>query len=177
MFCVDVVDLGMNVEQFQGQPPKEVHKIALVFASGESQREAGKPDELKLVTVEMTLSAAETSNLRKFLQNWRGRDYTAEEAARGLPITKLYGQAALISIQHVTTKRGNLFAKITSIAQLPKQMALPSEDAARLLAEYTRPKFLNDKKAAYAAAVAAHRAAHGEPGPLEDDTVDDDLPF
>src|SRR5882762_9985822 len=99
--CVDVVNLGVNVEQFPGQEPREVAKVALVFASGERQ-----PDEsLTLVTTEMTLSANEKANLRKFLESWRGKSYTAEQAEAGLPVNKLYGQSALVSIEHVTTRK------------------------------------------------------------------------
>lgn len=177
MFCVDVVNLGINVEQYQGQEPREVAKVALVFASGESQREAGKPDDLKLVTTEMTISANEKSNLRKFMEAWRGKAYTPEQAATGLPITKLYGQGALISIEHVTTKRGRLFANIVSIAPLPKQMALPDAESAKLLAEYARPKFLNDRKAQYADALKKHRGSDDVPTPMQPQDDDSDIPF
>ncbi len=178
-FCVDVVNLGTNVEQFQDQEPREVNKVALVFASGETQREAGKPDDLKLVTVEMKLSANEKSNLRKFMEQWRGKSYTAEQAAQGLPITKLYGQGALITIEHVTTKRGRLFANIVSIAPLPKAMALPDADSAKLLADYTRPKFLNDRKAQYAENLRKHRGDDAIPNPEHHEGEDDlaDIPF
>lgn len=178
MFCVDVVNLGINVEQFQGQEPREVAKVALVFASGEAQRDA--KEELTLVTTEMTLSANEKSNLRKFMEAWRGKSYTAEQAAEGLPITKLYGVGALVSIEHVLTKRGNKFAKIASIAPLPKAMALPDPESAKLLAEYQRPKFLTDRKTKYAEALKKHRMnGDGIPTPpyVAGDEEDDDLPF
>ena len=178
MFCVDVVNLGTNVEQFQGQEPREVPKLALVFASGETHREAGKPDELKLVTVEMTVSANEKSNLRKFLESWRGKSYTPEQAQAGLPIAKLYGHGALVSIEHVLTKRGNQFAKVTSIAPLPKAMALPDAESAKLLADYARPKFLVDRKLQYAENLRKHRGLDELPPALADgDDSEDPLPF
>jgi len=179
MFCVDVVNLGINVEQFGDQEPREVAKVALVFASGETQRATGKPDELTLVTTEMTLSANEKSNLRKFMESWRGKSYTPEQAADGLPITKLYGQGALVSIEHVTTSKGRRFAKVASIAPLPKAMALPSAESAKLLAEYQRPKFLNDRKAQYAENLKKHRGTDPVPTPEypSGDDDDDDIPF
>lgn len=176
MFCVDVVNLGINVEQYQNQEPREVAKVALVFASGETQPD--KPDDLTLVTTEMTLSAGETSNLRKFLQNWRGKDYTPEQAAAGLPIAKLHGQGALISVQHVLTKRGKQFAKIASIAPLPKAMALPDVESAKLLADYTRPEFLTKRKVQYAENLKRHRTdGDGPESPADQSDNDDDLPF
>jgi hypothetical protein len=126
----------------------------------------------------MTLSANEKANLRKFLESWRGKSYTAPQAEAGLPITKLHGQAALVSIEHVTTRKGRQFAKIVSIGPLPKAMPAPNGD---VLSAYERPKFLTDRKAEYAAQLAKHRATAGpqrdgewEP-PDEDES--DDLPF
>src|SRR3990167_4492192 len=65
MIWVDVVNRGTSVEQFPGNDPREVDKVALVFASGETQ---GAENELTLVTVEMTNSMNEKANLRKFLE-------------------------------------------------------------------------------------------------------------
>jgi hypothetical protein len=174
MLCVDVVDLGLKVEQFPGATEvREVPKVALVFASGEEQDGKG----LTLVTVEMTVSANEKANLRKFVESWRGKSYTAEQAEAGVPITKLYGQAALVSIEHVLTRKGRRFAKITSVAPLPKAMDKP--DGA-ILKRYERPKFLTDRKVQYAEAVQKHQLAleareHDPEYPGDDDL--DDLPF
>lgn len=176
MLCVDVVDLGTNVELFPGKQPQETAKIALVFASGERQGE--KKDELTLVTSEMTNSANEKANLRKFLESWRGKSYTPEQVEAGLPLHKLHGQAGLITIEHVLTRKNKKFAKIRSVAQLPP--VIPAPDKA-ILAEYERPKFLVDRKAQYAEALKKHRASLGagipEPEMPNGDDTDDDLPF
>lgn len=170
MLCVDVVNLGVNVESFPGQEPREVAKVALVFASGERQAD----ESLTLVTTEMTLSANEKANLRKFLESWRGKSYTAEQAEAGLPVNKLYGQSALVSIEQILTRKGRKFAKIASIGPLPKSMI--GADG-KLLIEYERPAFFNDRKGAYAAALAKHREARGDETPTPDNGGDDDIPF
>lgn len=172
MLCVDVVNLGINVEVFPGQEPREVPKVALVFASGERQEDKS----LTLVTTEMTLSANENANLRKFLQSWRGKAYTAEQAEAGLPISKLYGQAGLVSIEHVTTRKVRKFAKIASISPLPK--AMPIQDKT-LLEEYKRPKFLEDRKVAYIAALHKHRGfpADEDLAPEYQGDDDSEIPF
>lgn len=174
VLCVDVVDLGQKVEEFQGKN-KVMPKLALVFVSGERQKDDAK--SLALITSEMTNSAGEKANLRKFIESWRGKSYTPEQVAEGLPITKLWGQPALISVEHVTTRKGRKFAKIRAVSPLPKGLPAPE---ARLLDEYTRPKFLEDKKGQYAEAVAKFLATEhdGDPGPaLPDDDGDDPLPF
>lgn len=167
MLCVDVVNLGVNVEVFPGQEPREVAKVAIMFASGDRQ-----PDEsLTLVTSEMTLSANEKANLRKFLESWRGKSYTPEQAEAGLPVNKLYGQSALVSIEHVTTRKGRKFAKIVSIGPLPK--GLPGTDG-KVLIEYERPKFLEDRKVAYSQALAKHREAMGDEVPTPEQPIEDE---
>jgi len=176
VLCVDVVDLGINVEQFGDDEPREVAKVALVFASGARQDDEAK--SLTLVTTEMTKSANEKANLRKFMEAWRGRSYTTEQAEQGLPVTKLYGQPALVSLEHVTTRKGRKFAKITSISPLPK--AMPAPDSA-LLKEYERPKFLTDRKAAYLEALKKHRGEDAIPTPAypvgEESDDDSTVPF
>jgi hypothetical protein len=173
MVCVDVVDLGVNVEVFPGQEPREVAKVALVFASGEKQEDGS----LTLVTTEMTNSANEKANLRRFIEAWRGRSYSAEQVAEGLPIKKLWAQPALITIEHVVTRKGKKFGKIKSITQVPEGLAAPDGE---VVERYQRPKFLTDRKAAYATALTKHRAATGvgEPEPeYPGDDDDSDLPF
>lgn len=171
--CVDVVDLGQKVDEYQGKT-KVLAKVALVFASGEHHKSGEKG--LILVTQEMTNSSADVGKLRPFLENWRGKSYTPEQVAAGLPLHKLHGQAGLITVEHKITKKGNTFAKIRSISPLPSVMTAPTG----VLEEYTRPKFLTDKKAQYAKELAEHQAKKGDdPGPEfpppEDE--DDDLPF
>lgn len=173
--CVDVVDLGQKLEEFKGEK-KVMPKVAIIFASGERHQLDGKPTDLALVTVEMTNSASDKGNLRKFLENWRGKAYTPAQIAEGLPLHKLQGNPALLTIEHILTKNGNKFAKVRSISPLPSVMPV----AEGLLDAYTRPSFFADKKKAYAAALADYRNSTGgaDPGPeIQHDEEDDDLPF
>jgi len=170
MVCVDVVNLGVKVERYGDGDPRETEKAALVFASGERHDKDGT---LRLVTVEMTLSMNEKANMRAFLESWRGKSYTPEQAAAGVPLHQLQGRAALVTIEHVLTKRGRQFGKIRSISPLPKVMTAPATD---VLGDYTRPVFLEERKKEYAKQLVQHRGTDGDPGPqLPDD--DDDLPF
>jgi hypothetical protein len=174
MLCVDVVDLGLRLEQFAGQPTRESPKVALVFASGE----ANDDGSLIIVTAEMTSSLNEKSNLRRFLESWRGKSYTAEQAEAGVPLHKLHGQAALITVEHKRTKRDRIFANIRSVSPLPKGMAAPDKET---LERYERPQFLSDRKKQYADEVAKYRASIGadvhEPTVYGEDDDDSSLPF
>src|SRR5690242_19208224 len=178
VLCVDVVDLGISVEQFPGQPePKEIPKIALVFASGIRQKDdQGNEDGLIFVTAEMTNSANEKANLRKFLEDWRGKSYDAEQIKAGLPLNKLHGKFGLASIEHKLTRKNRTFAQIKGIVPLPVQ--IPAPDAKAILGEYKRPQFLIDRKARYAETLKKHRGDEiPEPQYPGDDDDPESVPF
>ena len=175
--CVDVVNLGLKPEEFPGSEPRESPKTCMVFASGQCQ-ESG---ELIIITNEMTLSMHEKANMRQFLESWRGRSYTPEQAEDGVPLHKLQGQVGLASIEHKITKRGRKFAKIRSISPLPDGMTAPIKE---VMDEYVRPDFFAERKKEYRALLDDFRAKQVKaddsydkmPEALDDD-LDSSLPF
>lgn len=179
VLCVDVVNLGPKIEQFAEFPAREVEKVALIFASGERNDDGS----LRIITVEVTNSMGEKANLRKLLESWRGKSYNDEQAKAGVPLHRLHGQAGLVTVEHITTRRNRTFAKLVSLTPLPKAMPAPDP---KVLEKYERPEFLEKKKEEYAQAVAKFRAAargikenaDAAPDPeYPGDDPDDDLPF
>jgi len=171
--CVDVIDLGIKPETYPGQDTREVHKVSLVFASGELNEEG----HLHIVSGEYTNSMNEKANLRRLLEQWRGKAYADDEAKKGVPLHRLHNQPALIVVEHRQSKRGRTYACISSITPLPKQLDPPDVEV------YTRPAFWEDRRKEYADALAKHRAmvfANGDNVPLDESQAidgDDDLPF
>lgn len=169
--CVDVIDLGERVEQFQDQPAKVTPKVALVFRSDEVNDEGAYIE----ITKELTVSMHERAGLRKFLGQWRGKSYTDEEAVTGAPLHKLEGVYALASIEQRVSAGGNTYANIATIAPLPKAMPKPTTGT------YERAPYWAERKAEYAAGVAKFMGTIGprsfadKPAALEDEG--DDLPF
>lgn len=169
--CVDCIDLGERVKSYKGQPPYLAHSVVLVFQSGKVNSQ-GKLHE---VSQEFTVSMGPKANLRKFLEGWRGKSYTEEQARAGVPLHKLVGQAALIAVEHKTSQQGRTYANLRNIAQLPEGMVAPT------LPAYERPAFYEEKRAKYAEEVKAFKASQGEsfddaPEALTDDS-DDGLPW
>lgn len=177
--CVDVIDLGESVVKFPGTPDYLANKVALGFYTGERDAEQG---QVVNVMMEFTLSMGKKSNMRAFLESWRGRSYTDEQAKEGVPVDKLYGATALISVEQKASKSDRMYARIKSISPLPKAMesAVPSLDAIA----YTRDEWWTKKKEAYAQEAREFRKAIGAPSndkSFEDFPAamdgDDDLPF
>ena len=165
--CADVVDLGERLEQYPGKPSRVVRKVALVFVTNSS-------GETKDISAEMTLSMNERAALRAFLEAWRGKSYTPEQAAAGVPLDKLERAGALISVEHKRSAKGRTYGKIKTIAPLPAGLTAP------VLNGYTRAEFWQGRKKAYAEEVARYKQTlvassefPNEPPPDEDD----DLPF
>lgn len=175
--CVDTIDMGEKVEQYQGQPPKIVHKCVLMFRTGEKNPETGHPID---IGKEFTVSMGDKANLRKALEQWRGKKYSEKDITEGVPLHKLTGQWALITVEHKLSGGGNTYGNINAIVGVPAQMKkdLPT------FATFERPEYYAERKAEYAAEVAKLRpvttGSAGDdfedfPGALNDE--DDDLPF
>lgn len=148
--CVDVIDLGERVESFPGSPTKVARKVALVFASGELNEATGT---LHTVSAEYTASTHEKASLRQMLESWRGRAYKDGDLADGLPLHKLAGNAALITVEHHVGKTGRVYAKLRAVTPVPKQMAhvIPQD------LPYERAPYWTDRKEEYAAGVRKYR--------------------
>lgn len=125
--CYSMIQLGTNTENILGKD-KELNKVRITWEL---------PTELKVfkeengeqplvISKEFTLSMNEKSNLRKFLESWRGKAFTEQEA-EAFDITKLIGAPCLISITHRTAKSGSVYANISSVSMLPKGMECPPQ--------------------------------------------------
>lgn len=154
--CVDVIDLGERVEKWQDEE-KLSYKIALVFDAGEKNPETG---DSFLIHPEFTASMNERASLRAFLESWRGRGYTKDEAHTGIPVDKLVGAKALITVEHKVSGAGRTYAKVRGVSPLPKVMPAPDVNG------YKRPDFWAQRKEEYARAVALWKEMHASRQPL-----------
>lgn len=113
--CFQVLDLGTQKRVWNGEE-KARHELRLGFELlGKEVRDDEKPFTL---TTTFTLSLAENSALRPFLESWRGKPFTAEELD-GFDISKLIGAYGTINVLH--KKDGDkTYANIASIMPLPK---------------------------------------------------------
>lgn len=121
--CCDIVDLGTVESSYQGKITKK-HKVRIVFQLSEIG-EMGKPF---LVSQWFTLSMNEKANLRKFMEDWRGKKYTEAEIDAGVPVTRMLGIGAFLQIVH-NERQGKVYANVSTIMRLPKGMEAPKIDA------------------------------------------------
>lgn len=164
--CVDVIDLGWRVKTFQGKSSiKSV--CALVFATGE------RNDQGELITIsrEFTLSSHEKAGLRLFMERWRGKPYTDEEAEE-IDIGKMEGVPALLNIVHGKSKAGRDYATVESAVRLPPKM---KDDAPTMEAlAYKRGDWWAKTRERYAEEVEQHKAQSAG-APAEDEDYSQEL--
>jgi hypothetical protein len=128
--CYRIVDMGTQKSEYQGQI-KHLNKVMLQFeVHGED--EAGNAlvtakGEPMSISKNFTLSLAEKATLRKDLQAWRGRDFTADEL-RGFELKNVLGAWAMITAAKSMGNNGKEYTNVISINPVPvaiKKAGLP----------------------------------------------------
>lgn len=158
--CVDEIDLGLIPNRFDPESDP-VPTVRLVWQIAE-EMDGGKP---YLIKKDYRASLHEKAGLRKELQSWRGREFTADELA-GFDLEAVVGAPCVLNIVEKTSKKGKKFANIAGVMPLPKGMSkLSPRDYVR---DKDRPK-----------EVAPKTNGHGsEAPPVSFDGIDDDdVPF
>jgi hypothetical protein len=129
--CYRIIDLGTQKSEFKGDI-KSLHKVMIQFeVHGED--ESGNPlvttkGEPMSISKNFTLSLAEKATLRKDLQTWRGREFTAEEL-RGFELKNVLGAWAMITAAKALGNNGKEYTNIVSINPVPaaiKKAGMPA---------------------------------------------------
>lgn len=109
--CFKVIDLGTQTVEWMGE--KKFQKKVLVsweLLDPEAKMKDGRPFA---VTKRYTASLHEKAQLRKDLQNWRGKRFTEEEL-EGFSLKNILGTYCQIQVVH-TESNGNTYANVDAI--------------------------------------------------------------
>lgn len=128
--CYRIVDMGTQKTEYQGQV-KHLQKVMIQFeVHGEddngNELVTAKGEPMS-ISKNFTLSLAEKATLRKDLQAWRGRDFTADEL-RGFELKNVLGAWAMITAAKSVGNNGKDYTNIVSINPVPvaiKKAGLP----------------------------------------------------
>lgn len=120
--CYRLIDLGTQPKSFQGQAKGEARKIMASWELlGEDRMPDGKPFT---ISKSWFLSMHEKASLRKDLESWRGKPFTADEE-HSFDVSKLLGAYCLINVIQEAGQDGNTYTKIGAITPLLKGMPKP----------------------------------------------------
>lgn len=125
--CYSMVHLGTIKESYMGEE-KFVNKVRLTFELPTEMKviKEENGEQPQVISKEFTLSLGDKSNLRAFLNSWRGKALTEDEC-KSFDIAVLAGKACTLSIIHKTSKvSGKTYAEIASIGGVMKGMDVPA---------------------------------------------------
>lgn len=120
--CVKIIDIGTQRGEYQGKATVRRQCIIGWELPTELMTEgeyAGKPF---IVSRFYTASLGEKANLRKDLENWRGRAFTEQELL-GFESKNILGKPCMLSIIH--NDKGK--ARVSAVMALPKGMQVPEQ--------------------------------------------------
>ena len=119
--CVGVVDLGIQHNDFND---KDQEKVRLIFELPTERVQVDGEDKPRWLSKPYTASLHEKATLRKDLDAWRGKPFTAEELA-GFNLQNVIGAPCILTIINQEGKTGSVYAKIASISKPMKGMDVP----------------------------------------------------
>lgn len=185
--CYSMIHMGTVKESYMGEE-KNVNKVRLTFELPTELKvfKEENGEQPQVISKEFTLSLGDKSNLRAFLNSWRGKALTEEEC-KSFDIAVLAGKACTLSIIHKTSKvSGKTYAEIASIGGVMKNMEVPSLINPQMVFSVNNfdqvafdsfPDFIKEKIQSSneykALSVSAPAPAEAEPAVIDED----DLPW
>jgi len=121
--CYGIYDLGT---QYNRVYDKQIHKVLIAWEIPEFRieitRDGVVEDLPRAISNRYTLSLHEKSSLRKMLEGWRGKKFTAEELT-GFDILNVLGVNCMIQVVH-NVKEDKTYANVQNVTKLYKSMAV-----------------------------------------------------
>jgi len=122
--CFLVADIGQQETSYGMK-----HKLVMGWELPKEMIDIEGEKKPMIVYNTYTVSLSEKANLRRDLESWRGREFTAEEL-KGFDVFNVMGAPCMMSIVHKTVG-DKTYANIASVSALPKGME--GEKVTRLL--------------------------------------------
>lgn len=189
--CDMLVDLGLQETKgkFAGKIQHKVYLRWQIPSLRLSYEKDGEKIEGPMtIGSRFTVSLHEKAALRKLLQQWRGRAFTADELKK-FDVTSVVGKPCLISVSHTPRDGGGVYANVDTAMKLPTGMEPPKLEGETVIYdgdhldafEKLRPwmqDLIKEQKSPHEADKANDPDAwrEAQAGSSYDD-LDDDIPF
>lgn len=184
--CYSMVHIGTVKEEIMGKT-KRLNKVRLSWELPEEKRifNEEKGEQPITVSKEFNLSLYPGSTLRSFLDTWRGKALSEEEAEK-FDVTRLLSIPCLLTIIHKPSKKNPslLYEEISGVAPLMKSQICPPQINKSFEFNYAEkwdwdvfnyfPDFIKDKMKASEEYAALNQQI---PDPASKEKIGDDLPF
>lgn len=121
-------DLGNQINNYNGKSRWE-HQVRFTFELVDETVEIDGEIKPRVVGREFRVSLNERSNMRKFIEGWRGK-FTEEELNGEFDLKSLLGKAGLLSVGLREKKdKSGFYNTVNSIMALPKKMQAPTTNS------------------------------------------------
>lgn len=120
--CTKIIDIGTQRGEYQGKAIIKRQCIVGWELSNELMTEGDYKGKPFVVSRFYTSSLSEKANLRKDLENWRGRGFTEEEL-NGFDAKNILGKPCMLSL--TANEKGKV--RVTGVMALPKGMIVPDQ--------------------------------------------------
>lgn len=184
--CDMMVDLGLQEQKSQLYGDSVKHQVYIRWQIPgerlEYEKDGQKIEGPMTIGSYYTLSLNEKATLRKHLQGWRGKEFTADEAAK-FDISAVLGKPCTLNVIHKTGGDGKVRAKVESVGPLIKGLPTPELEGEAILydgGEEGSPVW--DKLRPWMHEAIKRQVSQSEPEPrgepaYADADLDDDVPF
>jgi len=127
--CYGVVDIGTQEVEWQGN--KKLQRKGVIFWEIPSERieyekDGEEVNAPRVINQKYTITLGEKGNLRRDLEAWRGKKFTAEELS-GFDLQNLLGVPAYLQVVH-REHNGKTYANVNGLMPLPKDMTCPPQE-------------------------------------------------
>jgi hypothetical protein len=125
-----ILDLGTQKVEWQGaikMQRKLMFSFELHGEDNDGQALTTNDGKPLMISKRYTMSLGEQSTLRKDLESWRGKKFTAEELL-GFDLNVLLGKLAMCNVTH-NDREGKTYANLSGLSQVPaalKKMPEPT---------------------------------------------------
>lgn len=182
--CVQVIDIGTQETEWQGKTVAQ-RKILIGWELDTTDSE-GEPF---VQWQRYTLSLNERASLRRDLENWRGRQFSADEL-EAFDLKNIMGKSCLLQIVHSPGKEGRTYANVSGVSALMKSqkpikptkplvyfdLTDPDPDLFETFGDGLKKTILKSPEGA-AWAAGGTKKSQDAASDAPDDAGDDDIPF
>ena len=114
--CTQIVDIGLQAGSAMYPNPKQ--KIVVRFEVPSERIEFDGKDAPSVIMKEFTASMTDKATLRKWLESWRGKKFTDDEAG-DFDVSSILGKSVMLSVIE-ETKNNKTRSNIAGLSAMPK---------------------------------------------------------
>lgn len=177
--CDIVADVGLQ-ETFFGTKQQCYLRFEIPDERWEYEKDGKKMEGPGVIGNFYTASMSKKANLRQLLENWRGRQFTKEEA-ENFDISSILGKPCMLSVVESESSDGTKYSNIASVSPLPKGIPAPKAELPLLFyyegdkSQYSKlPEWIRKKIDTQVPAPDAEEPSYDRSNP---EINDSDIPF